>query len=322
MSEFLPPNEVERSKSKLINLLHLYMAGDSHEHTVFSNPTTRHEADYTFEQVFRYIQSEINSGENKMEFVVLAEHASDAANPKLVNGQALLEHQEKVHDFMEKQKNEVAEYPELISGVETSIISAVGDLDVSDNVLSQIDLVIASKHDLKSVFPEQNGQPTAEQLTNIYLKLMQNPNVDVIGHPNRYVSYEDLNKMDWQTLFNTAKETHTALEINFNAPMPEELIKQAVAAGVPLFLGTDAHNLKDFQRLGEDIRQKIEKEDNRLDYPLGVKFSFWKKVARVLRTLEEVNAPAEQIITSSKENLADWLSKDKEERTIPWIKNV
>lgn len=315
MPEFMSPPEMENPRTKLSELLKKYIAGDSHEHTVFSNPTTRHEADYTFEQVFDYIKKEMNEGENQMQFVILAEHPSDAGDPRLVDGSDLLEHQNKIHQFIEQQKMQDIELPEMISGVEASIISADGQLDVPQEILSQMDFVIASKHDLRKVFPESNGNPNAEQLTQMYLGLMNNPHVDVIGHPNRYVSYEVLDQVDWDQLLNTAKETNTALEINVNAPMPPVLIKKLVSANVPIFIGTDAHTLKQYQNLPNEVNGQIEDVD-RLNYPLSVKYSFWKQIAKVLRTLEEAECPPEQIITSSKERLNNWLSKEKSEREI------
>lgn len=310
MPESLNNIEIKEIKTPITELLLKYMAGDGHEHTVFSNPPTRHEADYTFEQVFDYIKQEINEGESQIEFVVFAEHPSDAGNPQLVDGEALLAHQQEIRQFNQTQESG----PKLISGVESSIISADGALDVPNDVLAQMDLVIASKHDLKSAFPEQGGNPLTEQLTHIYSQLMDNPNVDVIGHPNRYVGYEDLQKMDWGSLFTKAAQTNTAMEININAPMPEWLIKKAVEAGVPLFIGTDAHTLKEYQQLGDEEKTVIESSEDRLDQPLGVKYSFWKKIIKILRILEEANTPPVQIITSSYKSLEDWLSREKIDR--------
>lgn len=309
MSEILSSME-NNEKAPIKELLLNYMAGDSHTHTVFSNPETRHEADYTFEQVFNYIQQEVNEGESQIEFMVFAEHPSDAGNPQLVDGQELLAHQEEIRKFNAMQESG----PKLISGVESSIISSEGDVDVPNEVLAQMDLVIASKHDLKSAFPEQNGNPSPEQLAHVYAQLMDNPNIDVIGHPNRYVGYDDLKKIDWNLLLTKASQTHTALEININAPMPTWLIIKAVKFGVPLFIGTDAHTLKEYQKLAHEEQAVVESSEDRLDQPLGVKYSFWKKIVKILRTLQEANTPPAQVITSSCQGMEEWLSKEKIDR--------
>jgi len=302
----------EEHRPRLKELLDRYMAGDSHEHTVFSNPESRHEADYTFEQVFNYVKKEMNEGENHMEFVVFAEHPSDAGNPELVDGLALLEHQKQIHEFSTQQELG----PKLISGVETSIISADGQVDVPGEVLSQMDFVIASKHDLRKVFPESGGNPSAEQLTAMYLGLMDNLNIDVIGHPNRYVAEDVLKSMDWDGLIAQAKESHTALEINVNAPMPDWLIQKVVEGGAPIFIGTDAHTLQEYQRLPNEAQ--IETVDNRLDHPLGLKISFWKKMSKILRSLESAGANPEQVVTSSYARLNNWLIQEKDQRLNVW----
>lgn len=324
MSENLNFNPVEidkvmekEKKPGLRELLTKYSPVVAHTHTSFSNPETRHEADYTAEQIRDYVQEQMNNAKGSAQCVVFAEHPSDAGNPKLVDGKDLLDHHRQIHEIRDTQESG----PKLYSGVESSIISAEGDLDVPDEVLSQLDIVIASKHDMRHVFPESNGNPNAEQLTKMYSNLMDNPNVDVIGHPNRYVQDEEgnpnttLKQMDWEGLIAKARDTHTALEINFNAPMPVWLIKKTVEGGAPIFIGTDAHTLKDFQQLPEDVQ--ISSEDERLNYPLNAKIKFWRRtVYRLLKALDDAGATPDQVITSSSERLGDWLSQEKAGRKI------
>ena len=312
MSEFMPASEINEPKVKLSELLKKYIAGDSHEHTVFSNSAIRHEADYTFEQVFRYVNNEININDENIQFIVFAEHASSPGKPTLIDGKAILDHQRIIHEFKDNLPQD-RHYPELICGVETSIISAEGQVDVPDEILKQLDLVIGSKHALGTAFPEQNGNPNPEQITHLYSKLMDNENVDVIGHPDR-MSDKDLENVDWDSLIDKAKQTHTALELNIKSPMPSWLIEKIVKGRAPIFIGTDTHVLSEFQRLPNGI--ELENEDERLNYPMGLKFSFWKKIARILRKLEECGATQEQVISSSSKRLLNWLAKEKPERKI------
>ncbi|MBM2820360.1 MAG: hypothetical protein HW405_120 [Candidatus Berkelbacteria bacterium] len=324
MSETLTNIESAERRVTLKELIQKYMAGDSHEHTVFSNPSTRHEADYTFEQIFKYVLEEMKEGESGMEFIIFVEHPSDAGNPEKVDGNALLEHQNKIHEFSQIQRDKGIGYPHLISGVEADIICDDGKGDdekywgvnVPQEVLEQMDFVVASKHDLKKVFPEKNGNPNAEELTKMYMGLMANPHIDVIGHLNRNVPYETLTQMDWDKILLQARDTNTALEININAPMPEWLIIRTIEAGVPIFIGTDAHTLWEYhQNLPNEIKEKIEGPEENLHYPLGVRYNFWKKVSKILRTLESCNADPNQIISSSYERLNAWLSQ-KSQRAV------
>jgi len=314
MNESLSPQEFNAPRLTFRQLQEKFLGGDSHTHTIFSNPENRHEADYTFEQIFQYFKKEIDKGTNRAQFVILAEHASDAGDPQPVDGKDLLDHHSKVHAFNQEMSEQGAEKPKLVSGVEASIISPDGKVDAPDEILAQMDFVIGSKHDLRKVFPESNGDPNAGQLTTMYLDLMDNQHVDAIGHPNRYVKMEDLQKMDWEQIFQKAKETHTALEINLNAIMPDELIEKAVRAGVPLIIGTDMHTLAQYQQLPESVKSQIETVDERLNFPPG--FQFWWRIARVLKILNRAGATSEQIITSSYDRLYDWLSKEKYERVM------
>jgi len=307
MPELLPQLENE-PKPKLSELLEKYIHGDSHEHTVFK------EGAYSFEQIFNYVREEMKEGENQMEFVIFTEHPSDAGDPQEVSGQELLMHQAEIHKFNLEQEDIGEDSPKLISGVEADIISPEGKVNVPNEVLAQMDFVIASKHGgLEKFF---GGNPSAEQLKTMYVGLMQNPNVDVIGHPNRYVEYKTMENIDWDGLLSLARETKTAFEINVNASMPEWLIKKVVQAGVPICIGTDAHSLREYQNLPNEIQ--VTSEFDRLKHPLGVKYSFWKKMSKILRTVDEAGAPPEQIINSSLGRLENWLSEEKKDRIISW----
>src|SRR5208337_3425709 len=63
---------------------------------------------------------------------------------------------------------------QIFAGIEVDIL-ADGDLDLSDDVLAQMDVVIASVH---SVF---NQEPS--KMTDRLLKAISNPNASIVGHP-------------------------------------------------------------------------------------------------------------------------------------------
>ncbi len=314
MSEIMPSAEEYEPKAPISELLSQYMAGDSHEHTIASNPNYRHEADYGFKEISEYLTDIENTGSKQIEFIAFTDHSTDTGDPHPTDGQDLLAQKRQIDQLRQSRAEQGVESPKIYAGVEANIIGRDGTLDVPREVLSQLDIVIASKHNMKSVFPESNGKPNATELANMYMNLMDNPEVDIIGHPTREVHWSEIEKMDWPTIFSKARQTNTALEINVGTPLPRKIIKQAVQAGVPLSIGTDAHILDQFQHLSADEKATIENSDDRMEYPLGVKYSFWKRIVKILRALEEVNAPKEQIITSSAKGFEDWLSKEKIDR--------
>lgn len=320
MSEFLASNEIENeteNKHTFRRLLAKFMAGDSHVHSVFSNRTTEswREADYDPKQIRHYVKNEIDKGTGKAQFVILAEHSSSTGEPEMISGEELLEHQENIHDINQTE----TEGPKLISGVEANVISPDGKLDVPDEVLKKMDFVMGSIHALKPIFPDKGDNPpapNAAELTNICLGLIRNPNVDVVGHINRNIPYETIKEINWDNIFSEAVATKTAFEINLRAPMPKWLVEKAAKMGVPIFIGSDIHMLTQFQKLPENIQSQMENPDDRLRYGPGVKY--WLKIARILKTLEKLNTPREQVITSSYERLNNWLAKEKSERVMSW----
>jgi len=88
-------------------------------------------------------------------------------------------------------------------GIEVDILLD-GSLDLSDEVLSQLDWVVASVH---SHFNRDN--------TDRIIKAMENPFVNVIGHPTgRLIGMREAYPVDMDAVIKTAKETQTALEVN------------------------------------------------------------------------------------------------------------
>lgn len=124
----------------------------------------------------------------------------------------------------------------LLQGVEVEI-RADGSLDYSDEVLAELDVVVASLH-------SSLRQPR-EQITTRLLRAMRNPHVDVIGHPSgRLLPDREGADLDWEQVLATARETGVALEINANPArldLDEVYARRAAEMGIPLSLNTDAH---------------------------------------------------------------------------------
>lgn len=122
-------------------------------------------------------------------------------------------------------------------GIEVDILLD-GTLDLSDEVLSKLDWVVASIH---TYFNRDN--------TDRIIKAMENPYVNVIGHPTgRIINSRDGYKL-FDEIFKVAKETNTALEINAQPArmdLPDILIKKAIEKSVKLVISTDSHSLGNF----------------------------------------------------------------------------
>ncbi|MCL2864634.1 MAG: phosphatase [Lachnospiraceae bacterium] len=108
----------------------------------------------------------------------------------------------------------------ILFGVELNIMNTLGEIDMPQPLLKQMDIIIASIHGPcfgegfdKITFTNKNY--TMKDYTNAYVGAMKNPNIHIIGHPDdsRYLP-------DYEVLVRTAKETGTLLEVNNSSLAP------------------------------------------------------------------------------------------------------
>lgn len=125
----------------------------------------------------------------------------------------------------------------ILCGSEVDI-RADGSLDYPDEMLAQLDVVVASVHSAM-------GQDQ-ETMTQRLIKAMQHPSVTIIGHlSTRLIGQRNPTQFDLDAVLKAARETGTALEINSS---PERLdlkdthAYRARELGVPLVINTDSHH--------------------------------------------------------------------------------
>ena len=125
----------------------------------------------------------------------------------------------------------------LLQGCELEI-KADGTLDFSDEVLAELDFVVASVH--TSLRQER------AQITGRVMNALRNPYVDVIGHPSgRILGQRQESAVDLDAVIEAAAETGTALEVN---SIPNRLdlddvhVRRALRLGVKVAVNSDAHH--------------------------------------------------------------------------------
>jgi DNA polymerase (family 10) len=129
----------------------------------------------------------------------------------------------------------------VLHGTEMEI-RADGSLDYPDEVLAELDFVIASLHVSLS-------QPR-DEITRRLLGAIENPQVDMIAHPTgRLLPDRAGADLDMDQIIAAAVRTGTILEINANPrrlDLKDSHVRLAVDAGVKLAINTDAHHIDHF----------------------------------------------------------------------------
>jgi DNA polymerase (family 10) len=171
-----------------------------------------------------------------LEYAVLTDHSqslhiASGLSPKDLRRQIAI-----VRNYNKRSKNFT-----LLIGSEVDIL-ADGSLDYPDDLLKELDFVVASVHSRFKM-----GQ---SEMTRRIIHAMKNPYVKLIGHPTgRLIGSREPYEVDLEALFKAARETRTALEVN---SYPERLDLNAVHArraaelGVMLAVDTDAHATDQF----------------------------------------------------------------------------
>lgn len=136
-----------------------------------------------------------------------------------------------------RRLNERLEGFRVLVGTEVDIL-ADGTLDYPDELLAQLDFVVASIHSQMS--------QDAETLMDRYRRALSSPWIDAIGHPTgRLLGRREAMAVPVDALVELAAQRGVALEINAS---PERLdldsrwARRAARAGVPLVINTDAHH--------------------------------------------------------------------------------
>lgn len=226
--EWIPPElredsgEIEKAKNNALPQLITQddIIADLHMHTTYSDGKLS-------------IMEMANVAKQRgMQYICITDHSQMQAQAGGLKPEEALAQGDAI-----RQVNAEIEGIEVLHGIEVDI-KADGSLDFEDEVLAQLDWVVASPH------------VALRQEKDIYtariIKAIQNPYVDCIGHPTgRLIGRREPAKVDMDAIINAAAEYNTALEINAN---PNRLdldalyVRLAVEKNVLISINTDAHD--------------------------------------------------------------------------------
>jgi DNA polymerase (family 10) len=210
------------------------LRGDVHMHTVASDGknSIREMADAALARGYRYI--------------AITDHSKSLVITNGLDERRTLEHAGRVREVDREMEGKIR----VFTGIEVDIL-ADGALDLDDEVLAQLDLVIASVH---SRF-EQNR----EEMTARVLRAIENPYVRILGHPTgRQILRREPYALDMAAVFKRAAQLGVAMEHNA-APARLDLcdrdLRLAKELGCRIAINTDAHDIRELGFMQFGIRQ-------------------------------------------------------------------
>jgi DNA polymerase (family 10) len=239
--DFIPPElrenlgEIEAAAGHALPMLiePSDIRGDVHMHTVETDGRN------TIEEMAEAAR------ERGYEYMAITDHSKNLAFANGLTDERALEHIRRIRAVEKKMKS-----IRIFAGVEVDILGD-GSLDLSDSVLEQMDIVIASVH-------SQFNQDRAT-MTDRLLKAIANANTSLIGHPTgRQLLRRDAYQFDFDAVLKAAAKHKVAMELN---SYPERLdlndvhLRMAKQHGVKIVINTDSHHTSHMEKLRYGITQ-------------------------------------------------------------------
>jgi DNA polymerase (family 10) len=166
-------------------------------------------------------------------YIVITDHSPSVGIANGLSVDRLLSQRDEVRQVNAEMGDDLY----VFHGTEMDI-NADGSLDYPDDILAQLDFVIASLH--VSLRQER------KQITERLLNAISNPHVDLIGHPRgQLIPDREPADADMDAVFEAALKYGVALEINANPrrlDLEAQYARRAVELGVLISINTDAHN--------------------------------------------------------------------------------
>jgi DNA polymerase (family 10) len=174
-----------------------------------------------------------------LEYLAITDHSASHGFGDHVSDDTLRSRIEEIRAL-----NERTDGFEVLIGTESNILTD-GSLDYPDELLAQLDWVIASIH--------TSFQMGEKEMTDRMVAAIEHPLVDAIGHPTgRKIEKRRPYRIDTERVIEAAVRTGTMIEINASPDrrdLNEIHARAAAAAGVRILVNTDAHSVHEFDQV-------------------------------------------------------------------------
>lgn len=209
------------------------LQGDVHMHTVETDGRN------TIEEMAEAARA------HGYKYMAITDHSKNLAFANGLDDKRAAEHIQRI-----RAVNDQTTGIRIFAGIEVDIL-ADGSLDLSDSVLEQMDLVIASVH--------SHFNQTPAEMTDRLLKAVSNPNTSIIGHPTgRLLLRRDAYQFDVDAVLKAAAEKKVAMELN---AYPDRLdlcdrhLRLAKQYGGKIVINTDSHHTSHLDKIRYGVLQ-------------------------------------------------------------------
>jgi DNA polymerase (family 10) len=204
------------------------------------------------------VQAELHSHSTWSDGKLTIKEMAEAARARGMRVLAITDHSQSlgvagglsVEDLREQRQEidavqgELGDSIRLLQGAEVEM-RADGSLDYPDEVLAELDVVIASLH--------MGLRQSRQKVTERTLNAIRNPHVDIIAHPTgRLIPDRQPADLDMDAVLEAAAQHGVALEINAHPSrldLNDIYARRAIELGVRLTINTDAHSDSDLDML-------------------------------------------------------------------------
>jgi len=239
--DYIPPElrencgEIEAAENHALpNLItETDLQGDVHMHTVETDGrcTIEEMADAARERGYKYM--------------AITDHSKNLAFANGLDDKRALEHIARIRKAAEN-----IDGIKVFAGIEVDILTD-GELDLSDSVLAEMDIVIASVH-------SQFGQDPAK-MTERLIRAIENPNTSLIGHPTgRMLLRRDAYGFDMDAVLKAAAKDRVAMELNAypdRLDLNDRHLRMAKERGVKIVINTDSHHTSHLEKIRYGVLQ-------------------------------------------------------------------
>ena len=180
------------------------------------------------------------------QYIAITDHSKNLAMTNGLDEKRALEQIKKVHAVDREMEGRIR----VLTGIEADIL-ADGAIDLDDEVLAQLDVVIASVH--------TRFEQSREEMTARVIRAIENPYVRILGHPTgRLLLRREPFSLDMTAVLKRAAELGVAMEHN---AAPERLdlndhdLRLAKEMGCRIVMSSDSHDSRNLGKMIYGIKQ-------------------------------------------------------------------